>query len=101
MAVSSPQMYAPAPLRISMSNENPCPRMSSPRKPAGARLGERVLEDRVRLRVLAAQVDEPVGAVGSVTRAMVIASMTAYGSPSRSTRSLNVPGSDSSALQIR
>ena len=30
--------------------------------------------------------------------AMVIASMTAYGSPSSRTRSLNVPGSDSSAL---
>ena len=32
---------------------------------------------------------------------MVIASITANGSPSMITRSLNVPGSDSSALQIR
>ena len=31
---------------------------------------------------------------------MVIASMTLYGSPSSRTRSLNVPGSDSSALQM-
>ena len=32
---------------------------------------------------------------------MVIASITANGSPSISSRSLNVPGSDSSALQTR
>ena len=84
-----------------MSNENPWPRMSSAEEAAGARLGERVLEDRVRLRVLAAQVDEARARSSSRTRAIVIASMTAYGSPSRKTRSLNVPGSDSSALQIR
>ena len=31
IAVSSPQMYAPAPLRISMSNEKSSPRIPSPR----------------------------------------------------------------------
>jgi hypothetical protein len=31
IAVSSPQMYAPPPLRISMSKLKPSPRMSSPR----------------------------------------------------------------------
>ena len=31
IAVSSPQMYAPAPLRISMSNEKSSPRISWPR----------------------------------------------------------------------
>ncbi len=42
--------------------------MSSARKPAGARLGEGVLEDRVGLRVLAAQVDEALSAVRRVCR---------------------------------
>ena len=32
-AVSSPQMYAPAPRRSSMSNANPWPMTSSPRRP--------------------------------------------------------------------
>jgi len=33
IAVSSPQMYAPAPRNTVMSKENPVPRMSSPRNP--------------------------------------------------------------------
>src|SRR2546426_877554 len=33
IAVSSPQMYAPAPLRISMSKRTPCPMTSAPSRP--------------------------------------------------------------------
>jgi hypothetical protein len=59
-----------------------------------------VREPRARQRVLAAQVDEAVlGA--DVTPAIVIASISANGSSSISTRSLKVPGSLSSALHTR
>ena len=62
-AVSSPQMYAPAPRRISMSKAKPEPRMSGPSRPAArasamarghARLGERVLAADVEVALLGA-----------------------------------------------
>jgi hypothetical protein len=56
------------------------------------------IQARDRQRVLAAHVQvAPLAAVAYP--AMVIASTSANGSSSMSTRSLNVPGSDSSALQ--
>ena len=57
-AVSSPQTYAPAPRRISMSNEKPLPRMSSPEEPGGPRLLDRAADPLGAERVLRAQVEE-------------------------------------------
>ena len=57
IAVSSPQMYAPAPRRISMSNAKPSPITSVAEEAAPPRLRERVLEGVQCLGVLAAQVD--------------------------------------------
>ena len=83
-----------------MSNAKPAPITSSPRSPWRARFVDRVLE-RAR-----SPADTRRGCRCSPARqpvakpAIVSASITANGSSSIRTRSLNVPGSDSSALQI-
>ena len=57
-AVSSPQMYAPAPPCTITSQSNPLPRMFVPMYPAGARLFDRALEEQSLIVVLTADVDE-------------------------------------------
>ena len=58
IAVSSPQMYAPPPRRISMSKANPWPRMLLPSRPARPRGVDGVLQPLGGQRVFAAEVDE-------------------------------------------
>ena len=83
-----------------MSNAKPEPEDVGAEQAGSARRRDRVADVRLGLRVLAADVE--VAAVAPVANAaIVIASTTANGSPSSRTRSLNVPGSDSSALQTR
>ena len=74
--------------------------MSSPRSATGTRRGERGLQRVERTGVLAPQVHPP-WAQPVAKAAIVIDSIRANGSPSIRTRSLNVPGSDSSALHTR
>ena len=57
-AVSSPQMYAPAPRCTTMSRSKPEPSMFVPRKPRAFAVGDRLGEPLVAERELAAQVDE-------------------------------------------
>ena len=101
-AVSSPQMYAPAPRRSSMSKRTArahhvARRAGRRARAARARSSSRV----VRQRILAADVDVAVLAAGREARRWSSPRSRANGSSSISTRSLNVPGSDSSALQTR
>ena len=66
IAVSSPQMYAPAPRRISTSKAKPSPMTFVAEEPASAGLRERVLERVQRLRVLPAEVEVAPLAAGRV-----------------------------------
>ena len=66
IAVSSPQMYAPAPLRISTSNAKPSPITSVAEEAACRAAVDRVLERVLRLGVLAAEVDVAALAAGRV-----------------------------------
>ena len=56
-AVSSPQIYAPAPSRISISKSNPEPKIFSPMAPACARLGHRFAHDFEGVRIFSAHVN--------------------------------------------
>ena len=95
-AVSSPAMYAPAPMRSSMSK--PVLGAQESRRPR--------LRDGVR-QPLVAPAGTRRGGRGSrapapvANPAIVIASTIANGSSSSNARSLKVPGSDSSALHTR
>ncbi len=59
-AVSSPQMYAPAPFRTSIRKSNASPMMFAPRKPRFSALFDRVLKPPDGERIFAAHVDVPL-----------------------------------------
>ncbi len=100
-AVSSPQMYAPAPRRSSMSKAKPEPSDVVARAaPAGE--PPRSRGPSARRRAGTRRAGRGSRALAPVANAsIVMPSMSANGSSSMSTRSLNVPGSDSSALHTR
>ena len=97
-AVSSPTMYAPAPTRSSMSKDQPLPATSSPRRPAALACAS-APSSRSRASGYSPRRYRYPRDAPTANPSIVIASSSANGSSSRITRSLNVPGSDSSALQ--
>jgi hypothetical protein len=97
-AVSSPQTKAPDPLRISRSKSNPVPRMFWPRNPH-SRAWAMAMPRRSMASGYSARTYTKPWWAPMAYPAMAIASMTLWGSPSRTDRSMKAPGSPSSALQ--
>ena len=99
-AVSSPQTNAPAPALMRSSHEKPDPRMFLPRRFAAVAsrmaFSSRTIASGYSARTYTNALEAPIAYA-----AMSIPSMSECGSPSMTARSMNAPGSPSSALQIR
>jgi len=99
-AVSSPHTNAPAPALMRSSQENPEPRMSAPRRLAAVAslmaFSRRTIASGYSARTYTNALEAPIAYA-----AMSMPSMREWGSPSMSARSMNAPGSPSSALQMR
>ena len=86
-------MYAPAPRCTTI--------VDVAEEPGRARVVDRALQDLVLGEVLAADVDEDAASTGSRARAIRQPSISRCGLRPMISRSLNAPGSDSSALTTR